>query len=339
MKTHWFLAAVLLTSVGCTAGQLRHSTVRQVTTLTDVQQAIVLDNLAAFSCDIDTIPFQANLNSGTTQVVDSGAVLSQVLGSATLGFGLSRGIVDQWGMTPVTDETALRLLRIAYRRAMGYDDDVYTNDFANRLAHRLKGQLNFGGDIGQANTVMFARGPALPQVLDRAGWKGDTEVGFKVDDLAVKRWKKDTTDLISTGSDRIVQVGERLSKDTLNVTPLLEDGVPVVLPGEEDPRVLIATPYAAEVRRQVYELNKFLVEIDPGWVQVADKKHDIPVCACFIGMHKDCGCQCWIWVHPDDEAAFQDFVLRTMRLASLFQQPEFGGQQGAVFSPVPAAAF
>jgi hypothetical protein len=339
MKTVIPAVFLFALSIGCTAGQLRHSTVKQVTTLTDVQHGIVLDNLAAFSCNIDTIPFQANLNSGTTQVVDSGTIITQILGSASVGMGLSRGIVDQWGMSPVTDEAALRLLRIAYRRAMGYDDDLYTDDFANRLAHRLKGQLVFGGDVGQANTVMFSRGPSLPQVFDRAGWKGETELGFKPDDMAVKRWKKDTSDVITLGSARIIQRGEVLTKDTLNVTPVLEGGVPVVLPGEQDPRVLIATPYAAEVRRQVYDLNRYLLEIQPGWVQVADRKCDIPKCACFVGMHKNCGCQCWIWVHPDDEAAFEDFVLRTMRLAAMFEQSEFSQGTGAIYSPVPAAAF
>ena len=340
MRAWMPILVILGTSLGCTNTQLRHSTARQVNTLTDLQHEIVLDNLAAFTCNVDSIPFQANLNSGATQVVDTGAVGSQVIGSVAVNLGLSRGVVDQWGMTPVTDEVTLRMLRIAYRRALGFDEDLYTDDFANRVAHRLKSQLQFGGDVGLANSLMYARGPSLPQLLDRAGWKGENEVGFKTSDLAVRRWKKDTSDVITLGSDRIIQRGEILTDENLDMTPVMANGVPVVLPGEKDPRVLVATPYAAEVRRQVYAINNYLLDIYPGWLQQTGKKSMIPRCACYVGQHRECGCHCYVWVNPEDHAAFEDFTLRILRLINMIEQTEFGvANAGAIYSPVPAAAF
>ena len=69
-----------------------------------------------------SLPWHINLREGTSQVTDSlsgGAALDtgppvtwfpQLLGSRTA--------VAQWGMSPVIDATELRLLRIAYRRAL-----------------------------------------------------------------------------------------------------------------------------------------------------------------------------------------------------------------------------
>ena len=332
------LVAVVALAAGCTNAQLRHSTVSQVTTLTELQQQLVLDNLAAFSCNPDTIPFQANLNAGTTQVVDAGAVSSQVIGSVLVNLGLSRGVVDQWSMVPVTDEVTLRLLRVAYRRAMGFDEDLYTEDLANRVAHRLKSYVPNSGDVSTSNSIMYARGPSLPQLLDRAGWNGDEYLGFKPDELAVKRWRKDTTDIIALNSDRIVQEGERLTPENLAVAPVIIEGMVYMPDGEKSPRVVVATPYAAEIRRQILSLNDYILEIQPGWLHCGSKR-DVPKCVCFVGQHRECGSKCYVWVEQRDRAAFEDFVLRTMRLATIIMQPDGGAPQGAIFSPIPAAAF
>ena len=319
---------------GCTSVQLRHNTAAQVSTLTDLQHQIVLNNLAAFSCNPDTIPFQANLTFGATQVADSGNIAAQVLNEVSLALGMSRNIVDQWSMTPVTDEITLRLLRIAYRRSLGFPEDLYSEDLANRLAHRLKGQIAVGPDVGVQNAILFQRGPSLPQLLDRPGWQGDRQAGFTESDAAVVRWQKDTRDIISSNSDRIVQVGERLIPDTLVVTPLLINGLPFVAKGERFPRVMVATPYAADLRRQVMALNDYLLEIGPGWINRAECKRDIPKCACYVGHHKECHCDCYIWVGPEGRAALEDFTLRTLRLISLVrQETDAVANQGILYSP------
>lgn len=323
----------LVTMTGCTNTQLRYSTASQIRTLTDLQHQVVLDNLAAFSCNPETIPSQVNLTAGATQVIDSGTANSQVINSAFSSFlltlGLSRGIVDQWTSVPVTDEMTLRILRVAYRRSLGFDEDLYSCDLANRLAHRLKGQLIATGDLGIANSLMYARGPALPQLLDRAGWNGDEKMGFKEGDPAVNLWRKDSNDIISLNTDRIVQQGEILEESTLFVTPAMVDGQPYVAPGETSPRVKVATPYAAELRRQVFALNRCLLEIDGGWFCVGCKK-DVPKHVCYVGHHKGT----YVWVPSNNQPAFEDFTLKILRLSSLLQNTSSASSTGVMFSPI-----
>jgi hypothetical protein len=335
MPARMLLAYLLVTAAvaGCTNTQLRHSTVCQIKTLADLQHQIVLNNLAAFACDPNTIPSQANLTFGATQVIDSGTANTQVINSAMnsllLTLGLSRGIVDQWTSVPVTDEMTLQLLRVAYRRSLGIDEDLYTNDLANRLAHRLKWQLISTGDLGVANALMYARGPTLPQLLDRAGWSGDDEMGFKEGDPAVKLWKKDSHDIISLNSDRIVQRGEVLEEEILFVAPALVDGQPHIVEGEKSPRVKVATPYAAEIRRHVLSLNRCLLEIGCGWVGTGGKK-DVPKCACHVGHY----CDCYVWILPEDQATFEEFTLKILRLSSLLQNTSTSSSSGVMFSPI-----
>ncbi len=332
----WMLLAVSLAfTAGCTNTQLRVSTVRQVSTLTQLQERIVLDNLAAIACNPDAIPFQVNLMTGTTQVVDSGH--AGYITRPTAGiFDASRSIVDQWGMSPVTDEITLRLLRVAYRRAVGFGEDLYTYDLANRVAHRLKAQIIAPPDVAVENAIMFSRGPALPQLLDRAGWQGETALGFESGDPAVQRWRKDTSDIIATNSDRIIQVGEVLTTQNLNVAPVLVNGRPIVSDNNVT-RVMVATPYAAELRRQVMALNDYLLDINPGWFGQGCKR-DVPKCACYVGHHKECECDCYVWVLPEARGAFEDFTLRTLYLISLILEPNMSGQtQGLIFSPATSS--
>lgn len=136
------LLMIVIAAGGCTASQLRRDTLHQTRTVTDLHHQIVLNNLAAFACNPYAIPSQVNLRNGTAQVADSSSgTIEYVTGGigGILGFG--RANVLQWNTAPVTDETTLRLLRIAYRRSLGFADDLYTDDFANRVAHRLKVQM------------------------------------------------------------------------------------------------------------------------------------------------------------------------------------------------------
>ena len=342
MRSGIVLPILLVVASGCTAMELRRSTVRQVDTLTDVQHQMVLNNLAKFVCNPNTIPSQSNITTGANQVVDSASASSQVLNSAfnspLLGFGASRGRVDQWSSAPVTDEMTLRLLQIAYRRSLGWKDSVYERDLANRLAHRLKSQISVTGDVGIANAMMLARGPSMPQLLDRAGWNGDDQLGFKATDPAVKLWRKDTEDIISLNSERIIQVGERLEPGTLAIVPAVAYGYgspplnqngPMSQNGEQlPPRVRVATPYAAEVRRQVFALNEYLGEIRGGWLCVGNAK-EVPKNVCYVGR---CG-DCYVWVLPQQRAQFEDLTLRVLRLATMLQQ-NATPNTGVTFSPI-----
>ena len=58
----------------------------------------------------------------------------------------SRTAVAQWGVSPVIDATELRLLRFAYRRAVGATD-MPAPEFFDELAHELKDQFASNADL------------------------------------------------------------------------------------------------------------------------------------------------------------------------------------------------
>jgi hypothetical protein len=151
------LCASLLATAGCTHMQLRRSTVGQATTLTELQYQQVLNNLAMAYCDPYVLPSLIALKSGTTQTADTGtggilpsAEPNAVIAPAITG---SRTIVEQWSTTPITDDTTLALLSMAYRRALGFAE-LMDKKQANELAHALIGQIPTTADSSLEGNVL-----------------------------------------------------------------------------------------------------------------------------------------------------------------------------------------
>ena len=117
---------------GCTSTRLRDGIVSQSSTLTDLQYRQVLDNLARLHVDPSAIPSHVNLSDGSAQIADLGSasLLLDWHSAITTHPNLlgSRTVVEQWSMTPVTDESTIKLLRIAYRRALGSNESLQTAD-------------------------------------------------------------------------------------------------------------------------------------------------------------------------------------------------------------------
>ena len=130
-------AALLIGLLPCLSGcqtqcVLRDDTVRTTNTLTDLQYQQVLDNVARFQNEPDTVPSFAVANAGTVSVLDTtGAGVSPTY-SPTLTFAqqgggalpilsllfpftASRAVAENWSLTPITDADNLRRLRCAYR--------------------------------------------------------------------------------------------------------------------------------------------------------------------------------------------------------------------------------
>lgn len=143
---------------GCTSGRLRQRTINQGGTLPELQYQQVLDNLARFATNPGSLPWHVNLREGTTQVTDSisgGAALD--LGPPVTWFPQllgSRTAVAQWGMSPVIDATELRLLRIAYRRALGVPD-MPSPRLLEELAHELKDQFASNSDLRDESELFY----------------------------------------------------------------------------------------------------------------------------------------------------------------------------------------
>jgi hypothetical protein len=131
---------LLTTSSGCifTNWRLRQSVVHQGKTLTELQYQQVLNNIAMLSRDPDALPSHVNLRDGSAQIQDNGSILSP---SNLPTVGASRTVVEQWSLLPVADDTTLRVLQVAYRRALGFQE-VPDLDLANDLAHDLCKQIS-----------------------------------------------------------------------------------------------------------------------------------------------------------------------------------------------------
>jgi hypothetical protein len=163
---------------GCTQVALRDDTVRTTNTLTDLQYQQVLDNLARFHDNPDTVPSFAVATAGTVSILDTtGAGVSPTYSptltmvqqgggalpilSLLFPFSASRAVTENWSLTPITDADNLRRLRCAYRLlVMGEATPNY--DFCRKQMKEF-----FAGEEA-----------ALVEYFPRGGWYG---VGGKKD--------------------------------------------------------------------------------------------------------------------------------------------------------------
>ena len=144
MLTATMLILSLASSIGCTAVRLRDRLVTQSETLTELQYKQVLGNLARLHLDPYALPFQVMLHDGTAEIQDNGAANITLFRSSMLPPTVtgSRTVVEQWSVHPVSDDTALKVLRVAYQRALGMPVSLTSeHGLANDLAHELKKQI------------------------------------------------------------------------------------------------------------------------------------------------------------------------------------------------------
>jgi hypothetical protein len=133
MRRALLLIGVVSTLSGCaTHLALRDDTVRASNTLTDLQYKQILDNVARFHDDPDTVPSFAVTSAGTVSILDTtGAGVSPTYSptlpfsqqgggalpilSLLFPFSAQRAVTENWSLTPITDADNLRRLRCAYR--------------------------------------------------------------------------------------------------------------------------------------------------------------------------------------------------------------------------------
>ncbi len=347
---------------GCTSARLERSTVAQAGTLTDIQYQQVLDNLAMFCKNPGALPWHVNISDGSAQIADLGSAQvmldwHRAVTTHPLLLG-SRTVVEQWGMNPVTDDTELKVLRIAYRRAVGFDESLsgenHDNGPADELAHELKKQTQdldeFTDEINRH--VAEARARYLNYQMKNLGFAGlfspsklaDIFFPYKFiygDEKREPIGDPRTTDgvpyfqlfdkIVSVTDQRIVLPGEVVSDDDEEyVDPAGKHRKRPVffnysisdrlssLPTDNSLHTekRYATPLAAEVRRQVKDVQSDLLKIHTGWFHKGRKK-DVPKDACYVGHYRDC----YVWVNADqveraDELYAQDSQYRYPRSAA-----------------------
>ena len=122
MRAIVLLLAIVSTCCGCTHLRLGRQTVKQSSTLTDIQYQQVLDNLAMFACEPNALAWHVKVTGGVVQVADqgnAGIVPSQVNRPLLApNLGLTRNVLGQWNVDPVVESDDLELLQLAYQKAL-----------------------------------------------------------------------------------------------------------------------------------------------------------------------------------------------------------------------------
>lgn len=116
------LVLALMCTCGCTHAQLRRNTVRQAQSVADIYQQQVMDNLAKFAYDYNSLPHFSTASGGTSQIQDQGTLsytgtwISSPV--QTLNPQLQRQALESWTMLPVSDPRKLELMRCAFQTAI-----------------------------------------------------------------------------------------------------------------------------------------------------------------------------------------------------------------------------
>lgn len=128
---------------GCTHAALERRTLKQASTLPDLQYRQVLDNLAMFACNRDALAWHIKVTGGTIQMTDSGSagfaatIASNISDSVKNLFFPSvagqRTALQQWNVDPTIESDELRSLQLAYQKAIDPADPTIQGGVLRRI--------------------------------------------------------------------------------------------------------------------------------------------------------------------------------------------------------------
>lgn len=116
-----FALLAAMTATGCANQQLRLSTIRQTSTLPDVQERQVIENFARLASNPGDLPFFAVANQGTASITDQGST-GFAINAVHKAFPLwnisaasaNRSITENWQLVPENNPDRLKAMRAAY---------------------------------------------------------------------------------------------------------------------------------------------------------------------------------------------------------------------------------
>jgi hypothetical protein len=335
----------MLALCGCTQVQLQKHAVRQGSTLPDLQYQQVLDNLAMFSCDPNSLAWHVKVVGGLVQVADQGdaAVVPSAVTSPFLApnVGLSRNVLGQWNVDAVIEADDLELLQLAYQKAVnpldanrelkkgGFEKICeiasafhipLTEEVADEMIETF--QIGVAGPRTQKLMQVKARLTPLYRRLEEL-----RAAGVAYDPRAGAAQPPNTSEIVATKRE-IVQLLSSLCKQ-----PFISGS-----PMEKPIRGAVTTEQAEDKISALVELfsdrgdepNKFSTP----WVGHGCKK-DVPACVCYVGHYRGCQGDCYAWVVTDQAKMLRDFTLLILALVPPDAQ-EVSTQRlgvGAAFSP------
>jgi hypothetical protein len=317
----------LLTLIpGCTYIRLQHSITEQATTLADLYYQQVLNNLAMFSVNPNVIPSHVSIRDGSAQIQDFGQLslagaFGRSMGNLATGSPTvtgSRTVVEQWGVSPVTDDIEVRIIQVAYQKAFGIPV-LMDLDLINDLARELSRQTAETSDIDQRNELAASDAfrEKLAQLnaydkINRFITKMPASAAF--DDLDIYINEVNEIDrhfsdrFITSNSDKIVLEHEYLNDASLSqLRPFAPSG------GVRS--IQNFTALARYARREVKDVQDDLVKIKTGWFQTGSK-HDLPKDACYVGRYKDR----YAWVLQDGVDELSQFTIKILKFSDLVKE-------------------
>jgi len=323
------MVLAVLCSGGCTANRLQRGTISQSSTLTDLQYQQVLDNLAMFACNPDSMAWHVKVNGGVVQVADQGMGIIGANAGGPQQFapslGLQRNVLHQWNVDPVIDSNDLELLHIAYRKAVNPEDIEGT---IRRDAFEQICELSTGYHIALTREVAMKMVDALhvnatpqrQQKLDDARVALD-KLYDRMDEIACRGAVYNPEKLCHNGC-QIPSELEFVQEEIIKLCSSICESpyVPIhsLLRQRRNPGLV------DQAEDRISALLSLVDEPDDGeppnlfsipWINVGCNKKQIPVCACYVGRHTQCGQTCYVWVMPEQAKALRDFTLIILSLA------------------------
>ncbi|MES1213044.1 MAG: hypothetical protein ABUL64_00520 [Singulisphaera sp.] len=320
-------ALVLLALCGCTAKRLGLRTLKQAGTLSEIQYQQVLDNLAMFTCNPDSLAWHVRINGGLVQIADQGSgFLGANLGgpgNIAPNLGLQTNILHQWNVDPVIDSDDLELLQLAYRKAI---DPFDADGSIKREAYDKICELSSDYHIALTRNVAAEMLETMKQnatpertaKLERI--KSDLEELYaKIDELSEKpqEYKSESISLAPAGPPSKL---EFLKEEVIRLTSEASDESVESVGAYYRPGRNVGLIEQAQDK-----IEALIKLVDEGtddapnpfgmpWLMHGCKR-DVPKCACYVGHYKGCGCDCYIWITPGSMKTFRDFVLIVLALA------------------------
>lgn len=336
-----------LPACGCTHLRLQRSTIDQGSTLTGMQQKLVLDNLAMFACNPHAVAWHVRVTGGLAQVSDQGGgfLTASVLGRGELvpGLAMQRNVLDQWNLETVIEPDDLQMLQIAYKKAIDpFDPDgaIRRDAFGkiNELSSEFHIVLTPPIALGLIESLRYEASEAQRAKLDRVQAQL-VELYARLDNESSTTEKFDPQALIHDGV-RVPSELEFVHEEIIKLLGALCD----------EPFIPRRTPFRADrnlgLIEQAQDKIAALVELvgdDPSgppnpyaspWLGHGCKK-DIPCDVCHVGHYRGCEGDCYVWVLPGREETFRDFILLLLSLVPPDAQDNAAPAAGvgAAFSP------
>ena len=357
MRSAIIFLTIVVVFPGCTSTRLKNSTLSQAETLADLQYQQVLNNVAMYCVNPEALPSFVSLRDGSAQIADLGS--ASYLGDWHWAFAShpsilgSRTVVEQWGMSPLTDDNELQLLSIAFRRAVGHDESLENDrDFANDLAHELVKQMP---DVDDMRGTMPMQ---LESVRNRSRYlqKNDPPAFFDIRFLDktlsfLYPTENDFKDIVTVSStlstmrEQIIGANECISgMNVFGVYKADEDfganGLYCSKKIERDSTLVgvdpiydIISPEAVDARRQIKDIENDLLAIPTHCLWYGrGRKHDVPKDACYVGHYRDC----YVWVGPGGLKELSILTLKTLKFAGVIKDDTVMTVPGPRFTPASA---